>query len=186
MLFAAVHESGPEPQRAPDWHWPGAGGCRNIAGGHPLTDHRPDSKSCNLAGWWVPNAIQSTEATRVHHAARRRGSRLAALSARAAAGDAGGRISNGQTSTEFTHLVTAFRRGLSEGGFVEGQNVAIEFRWADRQYDLLPALAADLVRRQVSVIVGTGGAIEAIAASRTTRSSVRSAAIRSGRLRRKH
>src|SRR5262245_24111213 len=75
---------------------------------------------------------------------------------------------NGQTSTEFTHLVAAFRRGLNEGGFVEGQNVAIEFRWAERRYDRLPALAADLVHRQVSVIVGTGGAhAEAIAASRT-------------------
>src|SRR5262245_39238026 len=75
---------------------------------------------------------------------------------------------NGQTSAEFTHLVAAFRRGLNEGGFVQGQNVAIEFRWAGGRYDRLPALAADLVRRQVSVIVGTGGAhAEAIAASRT-------------------
>src|SRR5262245_12149666 len=75
---------------------------------------------------------------------------------------------NGQTSNEFTHLVAAFHRGLNEGGFVEGQNVAIEFRWAERKYDRLPALAEDLVRRQVSVIVGTGGAHgEAIAASRS-------------------
>ena len=75
---------------------------------------------------------------------------------------------NGQSSTEFAHLVAAFRRGLNEIGFVEGQNVAIEFRWADGQYDRLPALAAELVRRQVSVIVATGGAHPvAIAASPT-------------------
>jgi putative tryptophan/tyrosine transport system substrate-binding protein len=55
------------------------------------------------------------------------------------------------------HLVEAFRRGLREGGFVEGQNVAIEFRWARGQYDLLPAMAADLVSRGVSVLTTAGG-----------------------------
>jgi putative ABC transport system substrate-binding protein len=66
------------------------------------------------------------------------------------------------------HLVEAFRRGLREGGFVEGQNVAIEFRWARGQYDLLPAMAADLVSRGVSVLTTAGGDPAALAAKRAT------------------
>jgi putative ABC transport system substrate-binding protein len=66
------------------------------------------------------------------------------------------------------HLVEAFRRGLREGGFVEGQNVAIEFRWPRGQYDLLPAMAADLVSRRVSVLTTAGGDPAALAAKRAT------------------
>jgi putative tryptophan/tyrosine transport system substrate-binding protein len=66
------------------------------------------------------------------------------------------------------HLLAAFRRGLAEGGYVEGQNVSIEFRWARGQYDLLPAMAADLISRRVSVLVAAGGDPSPRAAKRAT------------------
>jgi putative tryptophan/tyrosine transport system substrate-binding protein len=66
------------------------------------------------------------------------------------------------------HLVAAFRRGLSEHGFVEGQNVMIEYRWALGQYDRLPAMASELVRRPVAVMTTTGGEPSAVAAKAAT------------------
>ena len=67
------------------------------------------------------------------------------------------------------HLVSAFRQGLAETGFVEGQTVTIEFRWAHGDYDRLPALAADLVSRKVAVLVGVGGDVSALAAKKATK-----------------
>ena len=68
-------------------------------------------------------------------------------------------VLNGQSfDGEYGRLVAVFRQALSENGYVEGQNVAIEYRWAEGQYDRLPALAADLVQRRVAVIFA-GGAI---------------------------
>src|SRR6476646_8118560 len=56
----------------------------------------------------------------------------------------------------FAYLLDAFRQGLGSAGFVEGKNVAIEYRWADNELDRLPGLAVDLVRRRVALIVGAG------------------------------
>src|SRR3974390_1223 len=71
---------------------------------------------------------------------------------------------SGTSSKGYAPYLAAFREGLREGGFVEGQNVKIEYRWADDHYERLPELAADLVTRRVALIAAAGGSPPALAA----------------------
>jgi putative ABC transport system substrate-binding protein len=75
---------------------------------------------------------------------------------------------NMQSPEAFVELLRGFRQGLKDTGYVEGENVAIEYRWAENQIDRLPALAAELVRRQVAVIAATGGYPPVFAAKAAT------------------
>ena len=75
---------------------------------------------------------------------------------------------SGRAPEDSEHLVAAFRQGLGEAGFIEGQNVAIEFRWARGRYDLLPALASELLNGKVALLAAVGGDPSAQAAKQTT------------------
>jgi putative ABC transport system substrate-binding protein len=78
---------------------------------------------------------------------------------------------NGASAAQFPNLLAAFRKGLTETGYTEGRNVTLEYHYADGQYDRLPSLAADLVSRQVSVIVATAGT-PTIRAAKTATSTI--------------
>jgi putative ABC transport system substrate-binding protein len=75
-----------------------------------------------------------------------------------------------RSSTESANHLDAFRKGLHEAGYAEGQNVAIEYRWANGQYDQLPSMASELVLRRVGVIAAAGGNVTALAANAVARS----------------
>ena len=75
---------------------------------------------------------------------------------------------SGRSPDNSSHLVAAFHRGLGETGFVEGKNVTVEYRWALGQYDQLPALAAELVKRPITILVAVGGDVSALAAKKAT------------------
>src|SRR5215203_4210680 len=75
---------------------------------------------------------------------------------------------SGRSPGEASYAVAAFRQGLGESGYVDGRNVRIEYRWADGQYERLPALAAELAARRVNVIAATGGSVAGLAAKAVT------------------
>ena len=75
---------------------------------------------------------------------------------------------NSASAEGYASMAASFKRGLKEAGYAEGQNVTIEYRWADNQYERLPALAADLVNRRVSVIFANSPSIPAALAATKT------------------
>src|SRR5262245_66501624 len=80
---------------------------------------------------------------------------------------------NGASPDGYAERLRGFREGLKDEGFVEGENVSVEYRWAENQINRLPAMATELARRQVAVIVATGGNLAPTAAQEIGRASCR-------------
>jgi ABC-type uncharacterized transport system substrate-binding protein len=80
-------------------------------------------------------------------------------------------ILNGQSADNYSHLAAALRLGFKEGGFVEGQNILLEYRWADGRDERLPAMAVELVNRQVAALV-TGGSIWATISAKAVTATI--------------
>ena len=81
-----------------------------------------------------------------------------------------GYLTTGSSQSDAVTFLPAFRKGLGEIGYVEGQNVAIEYRWGEFQYERLPSMVADLVQRQVNAIAAIGGTPPALVAKAATSS----------------
>ena len=75
---------------------------------------------------------------------------------------------SGASPGPYQSYVAAFHQGLAEAGYVEGQNLAVEYRWAEGHYERLPALAADLVGRKVDLLAASGGSVSVRAAKSAT------------------
>src|SRR6202162_3613084 len=118
-----------------------------------------------------PNRGITNETAPIHRWARRSGGglgRVAARGTRAAAGIAGGRVRRRRSAQAFARPLAAFHKGLGETGYVDGRNVTVEYHFLEGQYDRLPALMADLVRRRAAVITTPGSGPAAIAAKAAT------------------
>jgi ABC-type uncharacterized transport system substrate-binding protein len=123
---------------------------------------------------WRPDGVvlSFTEGSRAparfHQSHCRFSGRLAARRARATASNAGDWVLHAASAAPITPQLGGLRRGLAESGYVEAQNVAIEYRWADGHFDRLPALAAELVQRHVTLLISGGGPRTALAVKAAT------------------
>src|SRR5262245_52113287 len=123
---------------------------------HLVPPRRMDAAVCRtevLSFRSEAREASDSEPPRLNHAGRRRGGRVAVWAQAQQPGMPVIGYLSARSPEDTTHLVAAFRRGLAENGYVEGQNVAIEYRWARGQVDRLPALAAELAGRSVAILV---------------------------------